>query len=190
MSSRSSTPLITGGILDSISTLKLVVFLEEHFGDHASRRSRRASSTSTRSPRSPTSWMRRSGARPDATRVAPLPSDRDRDRLFGFGRRCVAGIDRRSRLLVSSRNSSRSRVRVPELSTRGTLFCPPSLPRRRIQPSKAPGRATDRAGGGRPDTWNPMRLIIGIRSATARRRAGRGIDAGPMAGSRNSTTYW
>jgi acyl carrier protein len=26
------TPLITGGILDSISTLKLVVFLEEHFG--------------------------------------------------------------------------------------------------------------------------------------------------------------
>jgi acyl carrier protein len=28
----SETPLITGGILDSISTLKLVVFLEEHFG--------------------------------------------------------------------------------------------------------------------------------------------------------------
>lgn len=27
-----STPLVTGGILDSISTLKLVVFLEEHFG--------------------------------------------------------------------------------------------------------------------------------------------------------------
>ena len=27
-----STPLITGGILDSISTLKLVVFLEENFG--------------------------------------------------------------------------------------------------------------------------------------------------------------
>jgi acyl carrier protein len=27
-----ATPLITGGILDSISTLKLVVFLEEHFG--------------------------------------------------------------------------------------------------------------------------------------------------------------
>ncbi len=26
------TPLITGGILDSISTLKLVVFLEETFG--------------------------------------------------------------------------------------------------------------------------------------------------------------
>jgi acyl carrier protein len=26
------TPLISGGILDSISTLKLVVFLEEHFG--------------------------------------------------------------------------------------------------------------------------------------------------------------
>jgi len=26
------TPLITGGILDSISTLKLVVFLEEEFG--------------------------------------------------------------------------------------------------------------------------------------------------------------
>lgn len=26
------TPLITGGILDSISTLKLVVFLEENFG--------------------------------------------------------------------------------------------------------------------------------------------------------------
>jgi acyl carrier protein len=26
------TPLITGGLLDSISTLKLVVFLEEHFG--------------------------------------------------------------------------------------------------------------------------------------------------------------
>jgi acyl carrier protein len=26
------TPLITGGILDSISTLKLVVFLEEYFG--------------------------------------------------------------------------------------------------------------------------------------------------------------
>ena len=26
------TPLITGGILDSISTLKLVVFLEEKFG--------------------------------------------------------------------------------------------------------------------------------------------------------------
>lgn len=26
------TPLITGGILDSITTLKLVVFLEEHFG--------------------------------------------------------------------------------------------------------------------------------------------------------------
>lgn len=26
------TPLITGGILDSISTLKLVVFLEEQFG--------------------------------------------------------------------------------------------------------------------------------------------------------------
>lgn len=26
-----STPLITGGILDSISTLKLVTFLEEHF---------------------------------------------------------------------------------------------------------------------------------------------------------------
>jgi acyl carrier protein len=28
----SETPLITGGILDSISTLKLVVFLEEQFG--------------------------------------------------------------------------------------------------------------------------------------------------------------
>lgn len=27
-----STPLITGGILDSISTLKLVAFLEKHFG--------------------------------------------------------------------------------------------------------------------------------------------------------------
>ena len=27
-----TTPLITGGILDSISTLKLVVFLEEQFG--------------------------------------------------------------------------------------------------------------------------------------------------------------
>jgi acyl carrier protein len=27
-----STPLITGGILDSISTLKLVAFLEGHFG--------------------------------------------------------------------------------------------------------------------------------------------------------------
>ncbi len=27
-----STPLITGGILDSIRTLKLVVFLEEKFG--------------------------------------------------------------------------------------------------------------------------------------------------------------
>jgi acyl carrier protein len=26
------TPLITGGILDSISTLKLVAFLEDHFG--------------------------------------------------------------------------------------------------------------------------------------------------------------
>jgi len=26
-----STPLITGGILDSIATLKLVVFLEDHF---------------------------------------------------------------------------------------------------------------------------------------------------------------
>lgn len=26
------TPLITGGILDSISTLKLVVFIEEQFG--------------------------------------------------------------------------------------------------------------------------------------------------------------
>ena len=26
------TPLVTGGILDSISTLKLVVFLEERFG--------------------------------------------------------------------------------------------------------------------------------------------------------------
>jgi acyl carrier protein len=26
------TPLITGGILDSISTLKLVTFLEDHFG--------------------------------------------------------------------------------------------------------------------------------------------------------------
>jgi acyl carrier protein len=26
------TPLITGGILDSIKTLKLVVFLEDHFG--------------------------------------------------------------------------------------------------------------------------------------------------------------
>jgi len=26
------TPLITGGILDSITSLKLVVFLEEHFG--------------------------------------------------------------------------------------------------------------------------------------------------------------
>jgi acyl carrier protein len=26
------TPLITGGILDSISTLKLVVFIEDHFG--------------------------------------------------------------------------------------------------------------------------------------------------------------
>jgi acyl carrier protein len=26
------TPLITGGILDSISTLKLVIFLEESFG--------------------------------------------------------------------------------------------------------------------------------------------------------------
>ena len=26
------TPLITGGILDSISTLKLVVFIEERFG--------------------------------------------------------------------------------------------------------------------------------------------------------------
>jgi acyl carrier protein len=29
---RGETPLITGGILDSISTLKLVVFLEERFG--------------------------------------------------------------------------------------------------------------------------------------------------------------
>lgn len=29
---RDDTPLITGGILDSISTLKLVTFLEERFG--------------------------------------------------------------------------------------------------------------------------------------------------------------
>ncbi len=29
---KDETPLITGGILDSISTLKLVVFLEEAFG--------------------------------------------------------------------------------------------------------------------------------------------------------------
>ncbi|ADV61669.1 acyl carrier protein [Isosphaera pallida ATCC 43644] len=29
---RAETPLITGGILDSISTLKLVAFLEETFG--------------------------------------------------------------------------------------------------------------------------------------------------------------
>jgi acyl carrier protein len=29
---KDDTPLITGGILDSISTLKLVVFLEEQFG--------------------------------------------------------------------------------------------------------------------------------------------------------------
>lgn len=29
---KDDTPLITGGILDSISTLKLVVFLEERFG--------------------------------------------------------------------------------------------------------------------------------------------------------------
>jgi acyl carrier protein len=28
----SDTPLVTGGILDSIATLKLVSFLEEHFG--------------------------------------------------------------------------------------------------------------------------------------------------------------
>jgi len=28
----SNTPLITGGILDSISTLRLVTFLEDHFG--------------------------------------------------------------------------------------------------------------------------------------------------------------
>jgi acyl carrier protein len=28
----SKTPLITGGILDSISTLRLVTFLEDHFG--------------------------------------------------------------------------------------------------------------------------------------------------------------
>lgn len=28
---KSDTPLITGGILDSISTLKLVVYLEQHF---------------------------------------------------------------------------------------------------------------------------------------------------------------
>ena len=27
-----ATPLITGGILDSISTLKLVTFIEDHFG--------------------------------------------------------------------------------------------------------------------------------------------------------------
>jgi acyl carrier protein len=27
-----STPLITGGVLDSIATLKLVLFIEEHFG--------------------------------------------------------------------------------------------------------------------------------------------------------------
>jgi acyl carrier protein len=27
-----TTPLITGGILDSIATLKLVLFIEEHFG--------------------------------------------------------------------------------------------------------------------------------------------------------------
>ena len=29
---RSDTPLITGGILDSIATLKLVMFLEEKYG--------------------------------------------------------------------------------------------------------------------------------------------------------------
>jgi acyl carrier protein len=29
---RDDTPLITGGILDSISTLKLVSFIEDHFG--------------------------------------------------------------------------------------------------------------------------------------------------------------
>jgi acyl carrier protein len=27
-----ATPLITGGVLDSIATLKLVLFIEEHFG--------------------------------------------------------------------------------------------------------------------------------------------------------------
>lgn len=27
-----ATPLVTGGILDSLATLKLVAFLEEHFG--------------------------------------------------------------------------------------------------------------------------------------------------------------
>jgi acyl carrier protein len=29
---KTDTPLITGGILDSIATLKLVMFLEEHYG--------------------------------------------------------------------------------------------------------------------------------------------------------------
>ncbi len=29
---KDDTPLITGGVLDSIATLRLVLFLEEHFG--------------------------------------------------------------------------------------------------------------------------------------------------------------
>ena len=47
------TPLITGGILDSISTLKLVVFLEEQFGRRRRGPTRPGSTTSTASARSP-----------------------------------------------------------------------------------------------------------------------------------------
>ena len=46
------TRLITGGILDSISTLKLVTFLEDHFGSE-SRPTRRGLSTWIRFIRSP-----------------------------------------------------------------------------------------------------------------------------------------
>ena len=48
------------------------------------------------------------------------------------------------------RKPSNSAVSLPVLSMRGTLFCPPSFPRVRIQSSKVPGGAVTSVGDGRP----------------------------------------
>ena len=53
-------------------------------------------------------------------------------------------------------------VNLPELSMRGTLCWPPSLPRDRIQSSKPPGSALTRAGQRQAASLGAEPLVMGV----------------------------
>ncbi len=85
---------------------------------------------------------------------------------------------------------TRSPVSPPELSILGTLFWPPSFPRRRIQASKLPDLRDNHGRRRQPHARYAVGQVIGVAMSRAL-RPGDSRNRSRSAGSlRNSTTNW